>query len=663
MNTLQTKDINFERQKARYDTTELIYYFHKSRENFELKHKMIDTISKTNWGRKDDRYFLPREEIYKRGLEAGISITGIVKNMNLSQEKMWFLKLLVDLPGGLDLHYMMFIPTIETHGTEEQKKYLLPLCHNLKIIGTYAQTELGHGTYLRGLETTVTYDIANKNFKVNSNGISGSKWWPGGLGKTATHVVLTARLIIDYKDYGPHHFIVQVRDLETHKALPGIDVGDIGPKFGINGIDNGYLNFANVIIPKNSMLSRYASIDDNGNYTPPPKSNSKAMYSTMIYVRTMLIDWSGRTLSKAATIATRYASVRRQTPLKDGEPEIQVLDYQNVYGKLIPQVCTSYVLLVNGNIVQDMYNAFEKARKLDDFMMLPELHAITSGLKALTTELASQGIEVCRFCCGGHGYCRTSGLPDIYENYVQNPTWEGENDVLYLQTGRFLLKAFLSGRYTEYTKFLEKRHHNPKLHNNETIIQDNTILDACHIITTHLIKNAIEELKENGKGAPIEFEGMAWNNSTMSIIKASKSFCYSVLVYNFLKEKQYIIQYKKVSPNTLNILDKCLKCFTLNYLDKNTGELLESEFMNKYNIKSMRKQYNELLLELRHQGVSLVDSFGLSDYELNSALGVYDGNAYEELLRKAKESPFNKTEEGPGWDLLQILTGQIRSKM
>jgi hypothetical protein len=27
-----------------------------------------------------------------------------------------------------------------------------------QIIGTYAQTELGHGTFVRGLETTATYD-------------------------------------------------------------------------------------------------------------------------------------------------------------------------------------------------------------------------------------------------------------------------------------------------------------------------------------------------------------------------------------------------------------------------------------------------------------------------------------------------------------------------
>lgn len=32
------------------------------------------------------------------------------------------------------------------------------MCECVQIIGTYAQTELGHGTFVRGLETTATYD-------------------------------------------------------------------------------------------------------------------------------------------------------------------------------------------------------------------------------------------------------------------------------------------------------------------------------------------------------------------------------------------------------------------------------------------------------------------------------------------------------------------------
>ena len=45
----------------------------------------------------------------------------------------------------LGLHYGMFLPTIHKQATEEQKKKWLPLAEKLQMIGTYAQTELGHG--------------------------------------------------------------------------------------------------------------------------------------------------------------------------------------------------------------------------------------------------------------------------------------------------------------------------------------------------------------------------------------------------------------------------------------------------------------------------------------------------------------------------------------
>jgi acyl-CoA oxidase len=56
----------------------------------------------------------------------------------------------------------MFIPSIRSQGSAEQQAYWMPRCMNLEIIGTYAQTELGHGTFVRGLETTATYDTATQ---------------------------------------------------------------------------------------------------------------------------------------------------------------------------------------------------------------------------------------------------------------------------------------------------------------------------------------------------------------------------------------------------------------------------------------------------------------------------------------------------------------------
>ena len=54
-------------------------------------------------------------------------------------------------------------------------------------------------------------------------------------------------------------------------------------------------------------------------------------------------------------------------------------------------------------------------------------------MQALSTWIASDGMEACRRACGGHGYSQLSGLPSILQSYVQNVTWEGDNNVMLLQ--------------------------------------------------------------------------------------------------------------------------------------------------------------------------------------------------------------------------------------
>ena len=44
--------------------------------------------------------------------------------------------------------------------------------------------------------------------------------------------------------------------------------------------------------------------------------------------------------------------------------------------------------------------------------------------------------ETCRLACGGHGYLLSSGLPTLYSMINAACTYEGDNDVLYLQVAR-----------------------------------------------------------------------------------------------------------------------------------------------------------------------------------------------------------------------------------
>jgi acyl-CoA oxidase len=69
----------------------------------------------------------------------------------------------------------MFVPAIKGQGTEEQQKKWLPLAYKMEIIGCYAQTEMGHGSNVQGLETTATFDPKTDEFIIHSPTLTSSK--------------------------------------------------------------------------------------------------------------------------------------------------------------------------------------------------------------------------------------------------------------------------------------------------------------------------------------------------------------------------------------------------------------------------------------------------------------------------------------------------------
>jgi acyl-CoA oxidase len=88
--------------------------------------------------------------------------------------------------------------------------------------------------------------------------------------------------------------------METHRPFPGIEVGDIGPKFGFDAKDNGYMIFKNYRIPRRNLLSRYLEVDHEGNFMP--KGNPKILYSIMMFTRLQLNTLSSLFLARALIV-------------------------------------------------------------------------------------------------------------------------------------------------------------------------------------------------------------------------------------------------------------------------------------------------------------------------------------------------------------------------
>lgn len=216
-----------------------------------------------------------------------------------------------------------------------------------------------------------------------------------------------AQLYIDGKSYGPHPFIVQIRDMKTHEPLENVHVGDIGPKFGYNSMDNGFLLFNKVKVPHNSMLARFSRVDPQTNKYVKPQ-HAQAAYGTMTWVRSTIVMQAGSTLARGVTIATRYCAIRRQFQDRDAPqstgPETPVLDYTMVQVRILPLLAATFALHFTGKAMMNMYDENQKSKASGGSDMMADLHASSCGLKALSSTIAAEGLEVCRRACGGHGY-------------------------------------------------------------------------------------------------------------------------------------------------------------------------------------------------------------------------------------------------------------------
>nr|KAF6454504.1 acyl-CoA oxidase 1 [Rousettus aegyptiacus] len=550
-------------------------------------------------------------------------------------------------PSPLDLHLGMFLPTLLQQATAEQQERFFTPAWNLEIIGSYAQTEMGHGTHLRGLETTATYDPETQEFVLNSPTVTSIKWWPGGLGKTSNYAIVVAQLYTKGKCYGLHTFIVPIREIGTHKPFPGITVGDIGPKFGYEEMDNGYLRMNNYRIPRENMLMKYAQVKPDGTYVKPV--SNKLTYGTMVFIRSVLVGEAGQYLAKACTIAIRYSAVRHQSEIKPGEPEPQILDFQTQQYKLFPLLATAYAFYFVGAYIKETYHRINEGIDQGDLSELPELHALTAGLKAYTTWTASSGIEVCRMACGGHGYSHSSGIPNIYVTFTPACTFEGENSVMMLQTARFLMKSYdqvCSGKLlcglVSYLNDLPRQRIQPQ----QVAAAWPTVLDvsspddlteAYKLRAARLVEIAAKALQ--AEMIHRKSKEVAWNLTSIDLVRASEAHCHYVIVKLF-SEKLSTIQDKSIQAVLRNL---CL-LYSLYGISQKAGDFLQESILTDSQIVQVHQRIKELLMVIRPDAVALVDAFDFQDVSLGSVLGCYDGNVYENLFEWAKKSPLNKNE-------------------
>ena len=471
-----------------------------------------------------------------------------------------------------------------------------------------------------------------------------------------------ARLIVGPNNHGVHPFIVQLRSLEDHTLLPGIEAGDVGPKLGYNEADNGYCSFLHVRIPRSHMLSGLSRLDRDGTYHPA--LHNKLTYGTMILIRYKMARTFSIQLAQAITIATRYSIVREQGELEgDTSPttgETSIIHYRTQHSRLLTHLSSAFALIFASEVCDEIYNDLIQRQTRPsgpDNSTLPYAHATMASMKAYSTNIAADGTEDARRLCGGHGFAYISGLPELVSMVFAATTFEGENYVMFLQAARYPIKcastirrggtvplqmSYLADGYRQWytTDVLQSSKAKGQEFLNPKIQQE-----AFEHRAVRLIFDAEAALARSQQ------EGMtkdaAWNRHGVEFIRASRAHTELFVLRSFHSKLKSLRSSPSSCPEpALLQLERLASLYALTAIESPTSggsvHFFEDGYISPRQLADIRLLIDQLLMELLPDAVTLTDAWDFPDATLQSALGCYDGNVYERMMQWVKQLPINR---------------------
>ena len=513
--------------------------------------------------------------------------------------------------------------SIQSLGTEKHYIKYLKDIGSLKLPGCFAMTETNHGSNVKGLETTATYNHDDQTFAIHTPNENAQKEYIGNAAKHGQMATVFAKLIIGGNDYGINAFIVPLRDT-TGKILKGITIGDCGLKMGLNGVDNGTIRFENVVIPKENMLDRFASINEKGEFESPIPSDNRrffTMLGTLVGGRIGIPRSALAAAKSGLTIAIRYSDQRRQFG-PEGGAEVPILNYRMHQRRLIPLLAKIYAIHF---ALKYLTSRFINKNESE----MQEIEALAAGMKAYSTWSTRDTLQECREACGGKGYLSENRIDALKNDTEIYTTFEGDNTVLMQLVAKNRLSEFrkLFGEmdavgiinyvYENAKTAISER--NPiitRKTDDDHLLDDQFHLHAFLYREKTTLASAAKRLKKLIDGGLEPYD--AFNVVQHQMIDVSQAYLERVILEQF----QAAIQSVK-DEKCKEIVLKLCQLYALSQIERNKGWYLEDGYMEGVKTKAIRKMVNQLCWEIRPDAVSLVEAFDIPKSCLAAPIALY----------------------------------------
>ena len=521
------------------------------------------------------------------------------------------------------VQFGLFGGSIAQLGTAKHHRRYLARAGTLALPGCYAMTETGHGSNVKGLRTTATFDPATAEFVIDTPDDDAAKDYIGNAALHGRLATVFARLRIGDDDHGVHAFLVPIRRGDGG-TCPGVRIEDCGAKQGLNGVDNGRIWFDSVRVERAALLDHFARVTADGRYESPIPSPGRrffTMLGTLVAGRISIAAASHTVAKKALTIAIRYAAGRRQFGPAGGD-EVPILGYLALQRELLPRIAASYATaFALRNLVR---------RFADEGTDRRQLEVRAAALKAVASRHAMRTLQACREACGGQGYLAENRFARMKADTDVFTTFEGANPVLLQLVAKGLLSNYrrdmgdlsmwgiarhlaeLAGtRLAEMNPVVTRRTDPGHLASHDFQ------LSALRYREERLLRSVARRLK-----ARLD-EGMdsfgAVNACQDHMIALARAHADRFM----LAESVAALKGMKQGPGR-ELIEVVITLHGLAALEAHREWYLEKGYFEPPKSEAIRREVNERCAALADRALELVDAFGIPDELIDAPIGKED---------------------------------------